>query len=88
MLLRSLKAVNFREFREVDVPDLPRRGVVAVEGSSPEDRDVVRSMLLFAFFGRAGDPSALIRSGAGSKGWSGKSGASTSARGSLPPQAR
>jgi hypothetical protein len=64
MLLRNLKAVNFLALREADVRNLPRRGVVGVEGGNAGAAAVFSDMLRFALFGVPAPGGDVIRSGA------------------------
>ncbi|MHC4858800.1 MAG: hypothetical protein ACYTDY_01765 [Planctomycetota bacterium] len=68
MLLRSVKAVNFLGFAEVEIPNLPSRGVVAVEGAESREHRAIRDLISFALFGRstegAAPPEQLITPGA------------------------
>ena len=63
MLIESLKAVNFRGFREILLPAVPERAVVSVVG---EDPDVLRDVLSFALLGLPPETGRdVIRPGAG-----------------------
>lgn len=73
MILTRLSATNFRCFRELDLTELPRRGVVVLFGANESGKSTIGDALCFALFGRTwatGRPAAppalasLIRWGA------------------------
>ena len=69
MLLRTVKAANFRDFRVIEIPDIPPAGMLVVEGDGVAEPVVLRDLISYAFFGQTADgasaPDAIISPGRG-----------------------
>lgn len=52
MLIRSIRAENFMRFERIQVTDLPREGIIGIEGPNESGKTSLGEALLFAFFGR------------------------------------
>lgn len=71
MLIRSVRAENFKKFSLLHLQNIPRQGVIGIEGPNESGKSSIGEAILFAFFGKLGveDPfevSRLIRWGADS----------------------
>ena len=59
MLIRSIKAENFMRFANLELRNLPPRGVIAIEGSNESGKTTIGEAILFAFFGKTPKNKAL-----------------------------
>ena len=71
MLIRSVRAENFKKFSLLHLTNIPRQGLIGIEGPNESGKSSLGDAILFAFFGKlsADDPfeiSRLIRWGADS----------------------
>ena len=71
MLIRAIRAENFMRFERLDLSNLPRRGLIGIEGPNESGKSTIGEVLLFVFFGKTrtssdASLSSLIRWGADS----------------------
>ena len=52
MLIQSLSAKNFRKYEQLDVKDLPKKGVITVSGLNESGKSSIGEAICFALFGR------------------------------------
>lgn len=69
MLIRSIRAENFMRFSLLEVANLPKSGLIGIEGPNESGKSTLGEILLFAFFGKTrlaveSPVSSLIRWGA------------------------
>ena len=69
MILTDIRAENFLKYRRLDLADLPRRGIITIDGANESGKSSVGEAICFALFGRTfslnpGELQKLIRWGA------------------------
>jgi len=69
MILTKLSATNFMKFRELELDDLPRTGLVGILGENEAGKSTIGHAICFALFGRTAhldqeNLTSLIRWGA------------------------
>ena len=52
MLIKSLKAENFRKYHNLEVTDIPKRGVISIAGSNESGKTSIGEAICFALYGR------------------------------------
>ena len=52
MIIRAVRAENFMRFSRLSVADLPRQGLIGLEGPNESGKSTIGEAILFAFFGR------------------------------------
>ncbi len=52
MLIKSLRAVNFRKYKDLSINDIPEQGVIAVSGANESGKTSIGEAICFALFGR------------------------------------
>lgn len=52
MLIKSLKAENFRKYHKLEVSDLPKRGVISIAGANESGKTSIGEAICFALYGR------------------------------------
>jgi len=52
MLIKSLRATNFRKYHQLEVSDIPESGVITVAGSNESGKTSIGEAICFALYGR------------------------------------
>ncbi len=52
MLIKSLRAINFRKYKDLSIHDIPEQGVIAVSGANESGKTSIGEAICFALFGR------------------------------------
>ncbi len=52
MLIRAIRAENFMRFDRLEISNIPRRGLIGIEGPNESGKSTIGEILLFVFFGK------------------------------------
>lgn len=52
MLIKSLKALDFRKYSDLSINDIPEKGVISVSGANESGKTSIGEAICFALFGR------------------------------------